>query len=38
MNLVYGLTISLMLMVGGIWANINSSGSLSHSQGAWVSR
>jgi hypothetical protein len=38
MNLVFGLTVSLMLMVGGVWANVSHSGSLSHSQGAWVSR
>jgi len=38
MNLIYGFTVSLMLMAGGIWASVNHSGPLSHNQGAWVSR
>lgn len=38
MNLVFGLTVSLMLMAGGVWANVNHGGPLSHSQAAWVSR
>jgi hypothetical protein len=38
MNLIFGMAVSLMLMAGGVWANVNHSGPLSHSQGAWVSR
>jgi hypothetical protein len=38
MNLVFGFTVSLMLMAGGVWASVAPSGPLSHSQGAWVSR
>jgi len=38
MNLIFGMTVSLMLMVGGLWANVNHGGPLSHSQAAWVSR
>jgi hypothetical protein len=38
MNLIFGMTVSLMLMAGGVWANVNQSGPLSHIQGAWVSR
>jgi hypothetical protein len=38
MNLIFGMAVSLMLMAGGVWANVDHSGPLSHSQGAWVSR
>jgi hypothetical protein len=38
MNLIFGMIVSLMLMAGGVWANINHGGSLSQSQGAWLSR
>jgi hypothetical protein len=38
MKSIFGATVALMLMGGGLWANIAGSGTLSHSQGAWVSR
>jgi len=38
MNVILGMTVALMLMGGGLWANVAGGGTLSHSQGAWVSR
>ena len=38
MNVFFGLAVALMLMGGGVWANISDGGPLLHSRGAWVSR
>jgi hypothetical protein len=36
MKQMLGLTVALMLLGTGVWANVES-GSLSHNTGAWVS-
>jgi hypothetical protein len=39
MNTILGMTIAIMLMAGGVWANVSSdAGALSQTRGAWVSR
>jgi hypothetical protein len=37
MKLILGLSLALLLLGSGIWANVSGSGSLSQSKGAWVS-
>jgi hypothetical protein len=38
MNTILGMTVAVMLMAGGVWANVSDAGSLSHARGAWVTR
>jgi hypothetical protein len=40
MNTILGMTVAVMLMAGGIWANISDVGALFPTRGAcaWVSR
>jgi hypothetical protein len=37
MKRMLGLTVALMLLGSGVWANVGG-GSLSHHTGAWISR
>jgi hypothetical protein len=37
MNTIFGLTVALMLVGGGVWANVCDGGVLSHTRGSWVS-
>jgi hypothetical protein len=38
MNTILGMTVAMMLMASGVWANVSDAGALSHTRGAWVSR
>jgi hypothetical protein len=38
MNTILGMTLAVMLMASGVWANISDVGTLAHARGAWVSR
>jgi hypothetical protein len=38
MSTIFGLTIAVALMAGGVWANISDVGPLAQARGAWVSR
>jgi hypothetical protein len=38
MNTILAMTVAVMLMASGVWANISDVGTLAHTRGAWVSR
>ena len=38
MSTIFGMTIAVALMAGGVWANLSDVGPLGHVKGAWVSR
>ena len=38
MNTILGMTVAVVLLAGGVWANVSDVGTLAHTRGAWVSR